>query len=241
MKHFALFILLLFSLNIFGQQKETTGKTFKRFQIGVSFSPDICYRSIKNHDGGAVLDTIIKNRKQNEIPRFGYHAGVDFCLNFTKWLSVQSGVQFSMKGYQLKFADMAPLQPDPILPEKLKFIYNFYYLDIPVKANFILGKGRVRFSSSLGMAVNVFLKETQTGIYIYSDGHSERKTDNTINDYKRVNLSVIASAGIDIKLINRMNLRIEPDFRYGVTNIIKAPVTGRLWDGGLNVGYYIGI
>lgn len=38
-----------------------------------------------------------------------------------------------------------------------------------------------------------------------------------------------------------MNLRIEPTFSYGLLKIIDAPVTGYLYSGGINIGYYFGI
>lgn len=47
--------------------------------------------------------------------------------------------------------------------------------------------------------------------------------------------------GIDYKINRRMNLRVEPTFRYGVLKTIDTPVTGYLYSGGLNISYYFGL
>jgi hypothetical protein len=49
------------------------------------------------------------------------------------------------------------------------------------------------------------------------------------------------SVGIDYRINEKMNLRIEPTFRYGVLKIIDTPVTGYLYSGGINVVYYYGL
>jgi hypothetical protein len=49
------------------------------------------------------------------------------------------------------------------------------------------------------------------------------------------------SAGVDYRINEKMNLRIEPTFRYGVLKIIDMPVTGYLYSGGINVAYYYGL
>lgn len=47
------------------------------------------------------------------------------------------------------------------------------------------------------------------------------------------------SAGIDYRMNDRMNLRVEPTFRYGVMKITDAPITAYLFNAGLNIGYYV--
>jgi hypothetical protein len=48
----------------------------------------------------------------------------------------------------------------------------------------------------------------------------------------------LISAGAEYKIKNKMYVRIEPTFRYGVLKIIDAPVTAYLWNAGLNMGFY---
>jgi hypothetical protein len=118
-------------------------------------------------------------------------------------------------------------------------MYDFHCIDIPIKVNFAVGKKKVRFFSSLGLTTNIFIKENQKSFMYYSD-HTDKITSPANYDYNDSNISPTASVGIDYKINNNMNLRIEPTFRYGVLKIINSPVTGYLYNGGLNISYYYG-
>ncbi len=51
----------------------------------------------------------------------------------------------------------------------------------------------------------------------------------------------MVSVGVEYKINERMNLRVEPTFRYGLLTVIDFPVAGYLYSGGLNIGYYVGL
>jgi len=167
-----------------------------------------------------------------------------------KNIGIELGIQFSNKGYQanvenLTFGDLI----DPrrgfvyttLLPTKVRFIYNYYYFDIPLKINYIFGKKKIRFITSAGLATNIFIKETLSSIIDYSDGTSEKYSQQSSDENNTVNLSPFVSAGIDYKLNERNNLRIEPTFRYGVLKINNYPISDYLWNAGLNISYYFGL
>jgi len=242
MKHLTLFILTITAFSSYGQDKtkETPTSDFKRVQIGINISPDICFRTLKNNYGSSTSDGFIKMSNENETVKVGFTTGLNVCFNLKKFIALETGIQYSNKGYQTKFKDLIFGQPDPNAPNKAKFIYNFHFIDIPLKANFTIGKKKVRFFTSVGVTTNIFIKETQTSVLVYSD-RTDKKTNPTSFDYKRVNISPTISVGIDYKINNRMNLRVEPTFRYGVLKIIDAPVTGYLYNGGLNISYYFGL
>jgi len=79
-------------------------------------------------------------------------------------------------------------------------------------------------------------------VLVFSD-HTDRKTRLTSesDSYNKLNFSPTMSVGIDYRINEKMNLRIEPTFRYGVLKIIDTPVTGYLYSGGINVVYYYGL
>lgn len=231
---YILILLGLAAFRSFGQED------MSRFQLGVNFSPDVNYRILENNDGTEMSDAIINSRDDREIPKFGYSTGLNVCFNINRFLGIETGLQYSNKGYQTEKIDLIFGQPDPSLPEHLKYIDDFHYVDIPLKVNFTAGKKKVRFFSSVGITTNIFIKGTTTSVIYYSD-RTERDKDPTSYDFEKVNLSPTVSAGIDYKINDRMNLRVEPTFRYGVLKIIDAPVTGYLYNGGLNVSYYFGL
>ena len=239
-KQLTIILLTLTTFRAFGQDKnmETQHGDFKRVQLGISISPDMCFRTLENNDGGATIDAIVKLRNENETVKLGYTAGLNVCVTLNKFLSIESGIHYSNKGYQTKMMTLTPSQPTATLPNKAKTIDNFHCIDIPVKANFTLGKKKVRFITSAGVTTNFFIKETSTTVLYYSD-RTERERNPSTVDFNNVNISPTLSVGIDYKINSRMNLRIEPTIRYGILKIIDTPVTGYLYSGGLNMSYYV--
>jgi len=238
MKNLAIFILTVFVFSAYGQGNSTSG--FKKIQVGINISPDLCFRILKNNDGSSSSENIVHFRDSIETIKMGYTTGLNVCFNLNKTIGLETGIQYSDKGYQTIVTEFVSIQPDPNIPEKVRFIYHFHYIDIPLKANFTLGNKKVRFLTSIGIVSNIFIKETQTEILYFTD-RKEKEKDPTGYEYNKINLSAAISAGIDYKINSRMNLRIEPIFRYGILKINDTPVTGYLWNAGLNIGYYFGI
>jgi hypothetical protein len=240
MKKLTLALFILISISAVAQQtKQET--TFKRFQLGANISPDFCFRTLKNTDKNlSYIADLIWLRNDIERPKIGYSGGINFCYQLTKFMGIETGIQYSNKGYKTRNRTLIWDGSLPEVPDRIKSIYNYHYIDIPLKVNFSLGKNKVRFFSSLGIVGNVFIDEIQKNIFVYSN---RKEIDNfsTNYDYHRFNVSASISAGIDYKLSNNSSLRIEPTFRHGLSQIIDAPATAYLYSAGLNIGYYYGL
>ncbi|MCX7743653.1 MAG: PorT family protein [Flavobacteriales bacterium] len=230
--------------SLYAQPNEKTKpvRDFRRVQLGINLSPDVCYRTLKNMDGDEETDLNISSHNSIEIPKISFTGGVNVGLHFTRFFGIETGIHYSDKGYQTKILNMTPPPGggiDPTAYEKVRYNYHFHYIDIPLKFFFTVGKRKVRFLISGGIITNVFIKETQTISKFYMN-YIETETTDTEFDYKRINLSPMLGLGIDYRITQRMNLRIEPVFRYGILKIIDAPITGYLYNVGLNIGYYVG-
>jgi hypothetical protein len=227
-------IAILFSLitlNLFAQEEQTI--SFRKFQIGLNYSIDRCYRVIKQNSVSDIINAM-------EIPKGSYTYGINFCYNLSKKIGLETGIQFSNKGFQTTDVILNFAQPDPSLPDKFKNIYNFNYLDIPLKANLTVGKKKIRFISSVGIITNFLINSNTTTVNTFKD-HTEYKTDPiTMVIIKKINLSPLLSFGVDYKINNRMNFKIEPTLRFGILKITDAPSSDYLYNGGINFSYYFG-
>ena len=240
MKQIFLFLLTIPFYSVRGQEtKYHAGKN--KLSIGFNFSPDYNFRALKNNDGSSSSDIIIKTRNDAEIGKFGYTTGFNICFSLAKMIRFETGIQYSNKGYQTKKQDLIYQQPNPGLPVRSKFIYNYGYIDIPFALNFTMGKSKARFVSSAGFTTNFLIKETQTNILEYANGKSDKKKQPATFDYKKVDISPLISIGIDYKINDKMVLRATPTFRYGVLKIIDTPVTEYLWNAGIDIGFYYGL
>ena len=248
MRSLSCIALLLFSTTAFAQGEPPE---FHKFQVGLNFSPDIGYRVLKNNDGSSASNYVITSRDEREIVKPGFTSGLNVIYNFNTKFGIELGIQYSAKGYQTpkesgRYGSMIDprtgfyYSPGGRVPTAFKLVWTDHYLDIPLKVNYLAGKRKIRFIASAGIVTNVFMKETVTAIVEYEDGSRDKNRRKTTDDYNRIDLSPMLSAGIDWQLGNRSNIRIEPTARYGVLKIINDPVTGYLWTAGLNISYYLG-
>src|SRR4051812_22635658 len=88
---------------IFGQQasKNTQQRKVSRFAGSINFSPHYSYRNLKS-DGSSGANTVIKLREAEEISKISYSAGLGICYKFHRQFGIETGIQYSNKGYQTK-------------------------------------------------------------------------------------------------------------------------------------------
>lgn len=257
MKSTLFLIVSILSFTAYSQDSEQKilSSESKKLFLGINLSPDICYRTLRNNDGNNITSRSIDLLNQVEIPKFGYTIGLNTSYNFNKHFGIETGLQFSNKGYSNRKLDLRSgidsnvdttkgfVTPTLInsgnSPVKIKIVYNHLYLDLPIRVNFRFGENKIRFISSIGLTTNIFIKATQTNISEYKNGETKRRTSKQQeSNYKLLDVSPTISAGIEYWISPEINLRMEPIFRYGVLKIIDTPITGYLWNAGLNIAFF---
>ena len=118
---------------------------------------------------------------------------------------------------------------------------RYLYWCIPLKCILTTGNKKLRFISSFGITTNVLVKASTTNISTFIDGKKTKTTQQSNETYNSINLSPTFSLGAEMRIKNRSFIRIEPTFRYGILNIIDAPITAKIWNAGLNINYYFGL
>lgn len=244
MKRILLLIVLLFSFSSYGQDDSSIKE--KRFFIGVNFSPDYSYRYIsknaKNWDcpDNELWKTIKEFEDSIYIPKFGYTAGINFGFQINEKLSAETGIQYSCKGY--KTIPMLTIYDWNERPEKATNFVNYYYFDFPLKINYTFLKKRIKIIVSTGAVINILFQSRTKTIPETPTTLFQTTTSISHYAYNKFNLSPFISAGLQYKINNKMFLRAEPTFRYGIFNIDdKSYEAVHLWSAGLNIGYYIGL
>jgi hypothetical protein len=236
MKPIFIFLILFSFLHSQAQQTKKD-----KILIGYNFSSDYNYRTLKNNDGKASNDGIIWSRNEFEIFKFGYSTGLNLCFNASKNWAFETGIQYSNNGYKTKSLDLSFEIPDDASPSKVKFIYSYQYLGIPIKAKYFFGKKNIRFVSGVGVLTN-FLVNAKTKIKSsYLSGREENKTELTKSNFKKINILPLISFGVDYKMCRNIHLMAEPTFRYSLINTKSAPITENLWNMGVNIGIYYDI
>lgn len=209
----------------------------KKYSVGISFSPDYCYRTLKPD---AESKWIADRRDRTEIPKIGYTTGLNFAWAISKRFSLSTGVLFADKGEKTKKINYAPNPyfPDPTF-KNLTFIYHYLYIDIPVKLNYYLLTQRAQFFLTAGISPDIFITEKSTSIMEYTDGSTKKQTSaGWRNDFSKINFTCIAGFGFGYELTKRIHLKAEPTFRCSITSISKTLIKGYYYSAGLNTGIY---
>lgn len=216
--------------------------TTRMWRLGMGVSPGIAYRGLVSTEDAGLWDHFITSRNDYEEPRFAYGCSLFCALDLSDRFSVEGGLGYSLMGYQLNmdelnFGDMIDPNRGFIFQtndNRLRALrYSFHYLELPVRVVFHCGKGRMRWISSAGLTTSYLLKSTTTSVLQYADGSTERNTSESGYDYNTIGLFPTFSTGVSYALNDRMELRLEPQARYGVLRIIDAPITAHLWSAGV--------
>lgn len=214
----------------------TTGDSVKpeKAQIGIILSPDYCYRTLKaNTDGkwmADILDTM-------EIPKFGYSAGFNVAYAFNPRFTLEAELLFSNKGENTKKYDLGNTSfPNIQTSSKIVYRKNYYYLDIPLKINYYLLTGKVKFFLTTGVSVNTFLGQSTFITTEYNDGAENSYIGKTQPPFEKINIAFLAGLGLNYDLTDRYSLKFEPIYKRSINSIINAPVKSYLYSIGLNLG-----
>ena len=209
----------------------------RKMQLGVIYSPDYCYRTLKATGESKWMVAI---RDTMEIPKFGYSTGVNFIYKIASRLSVETGLLFSDKGFQTKKytpeGKINSSDPSTKHPLKIAYLHHYYYLDVPIKLNYYIYLGKINFFLTAGLSVNTFLHQTVTTLTTYTDGKTDSKKATAPSPFEKLNVAVIGGFGMNYNLTDTYTLKIEPIYKRSITSIINAPVKSFLYTAGVNVG-----
>jgi hypothetical protein len=106
MKTITTLFAIVLSIPLFAQNTlQIRPATFSKLLVGISISPDYCFRTLENNDGSSTSAMIIDLRNNKEQFKIGYTAGLNICYNISNRWSIESGVLLSSKGYAIMIQD----------------------------------------------------------------------------------------------------------------------------------------
>lgn len=224
MKKYSSVLLLMLAFSIsFGQNAD-----YKKFAVGITVSPDYCFRTLSidnDYPNELEIATYIKShRDQHEKARLGYKLGINFSYYLKEHFNLELGLNVAKKGYKNRDVYFADANGNTIGQTVLK--YNYNYLEIPLKANFILGKNKARFIAGAGLTPALLV----SGVTVYGG-----KKHQNPQDFIPFNLFASANVGVDFLLGKRIGLKVEPGYQYGLFKTVDAPIKEHLWSAGLNM------
>ena len=104
-----------------------------------------------------------------------------------------------------------------------------------------LGRGRWRSSTALGIAPSALLSARGITVSTNADDSEQREHYDLTGDFSSFNLIPYFSTGLSMRMAGRSQWSLRPTVRYGVSQIIDAPVSARLYSVSLDLGVRIAL
>lgn len=228
MKSFTTILLFILSLQLFGQSTEKNSS--KCLSFGISFSPDYAYRALNSDN----KSDFVGLTNDYEFPRFGFTTGVITAYKISNKFSLESGLQFSDKGYKFKITHYDWVTPnslienqtnnDPLLPVEVLIQDHFYFLCVPVKGVYYITQNKLRFFISGGISTDFLVAAKEKSMITYKNTSTESKKNIAIEEFNRIEFTGLAGFGIEYKISKQINIQIEPEFRYSFTPLLPTTI-----------------
>lgn len=232
-------ISLFFLILSFSAFANDSTAVFKRWSIGINGSPDYCYRRLVMKSSNNATYKLANYKNSTEIPIYSYTGGLSAAYSLNNYFSIGLGAEYSQKGFQTKSMNVVnPTLPDVVLGQGT-FRYDFKYLQLPLKVNFVYGKKKIRLLASAGLTSSFLLYEQTTTKIDYYNVSGTRESARYDYETNPFNLFLTGGVGADIKLGKKMGFIFEPTYSYGLFRTMDGSIAEFLWSVGLNLGCYI--
>lgn len=245
---FLLFILT-FSTCVALAQQPTTEKP-KKWAIGLSYSPDFCYRTSYEKSSLSALSNI------DEKGKLGFTAGANILYQLLDQVGIEFGILYNTKGEKMHAEafswNAGSMNYDPSLPNnglngniitpERKINFSYQYLEIPLKVNvYLFNKNKLKLFPSIGCSANIFMGKKTATTFIFDDGHKEKSVS---REYDRKNIpgsefALLVGVGASYDLSERLFVKLEPSFRTFIRPLVDSPISGTFYSLGANAGIYL--
>ena len=168
-------------------------------------------------------------------PDVRYAAEFMFQYRFTNIIGLRTGLGYENKGARINYVSLVDQSGNDISNGKVQF--HQHYLTLPVLAEFTFGK-KVQPFVNAGIYLGVLLNSKT--VFRYGDN---KTSDNITNDKQRIDVGVMASAGIKVPVKKSCFFVFEIRNNIGLLNVYKNNFPGseryktRNYSTSFNVGF----
>lgn len=223
-------ILIIFPFACFAQEKaQVTEKS--NLSVGFSFAPEYANRTAKAEDA---LGEFILSFSDGEKAKFGFTTGINIDYQITNWLSFETGMLFSNKGYKEK---VWLRENESDAGKEYCSRYNIYYLEIPLKFKYYFAElQKINFYAVGGLVPAVYLSNKLksdaaevNNTSIYQDGSTK---------FNKLNLSGALGLGCKYQFNPDWFLDVEAGYRHSFFPMDDLALKRKLYSLGVDFTLY---
>lgn len=210
--------------------------------LGIGFSPDITYRTLRSTDE-PYSSLYISERDDIERPRWGYSTGLYANYIFNGRFGIGTGLVYTIKGYEVTkhWVDLSDRRTF-LYPEShfIQGLYTFQYFDVPLTAMFTFGKSRLRSITQIGVIGSLLWAADYTYTSEYEDGRTDSWRSPVAQTLTVMDIGGYISTGIAYRMNENFDLRLEPNFRHAFASSRNSSyATDLFWNAGINASAFL--
>lgn len=233
MKTLCILTFILFYGHNYAQEQSIN---YKKSSIGLMLYTNYSYRAVQS----SIEDNLLKEIRDNTEKA---HLGKAISFNYGRKLSTKFkldvALKYAFKSYQTKYETLNWVTGDSGFPNKSKTIFQFTFVDIPVRLKYYFFNKKVKLYATAGASINFFFEKKQSVISMYSNGNKSIESSTGYTGTNFLSYTVIEGVGLQYPLSKRINLNLELLGNQGITTLIRDKILKEyLYDYGVSVGIY---
>ena len=220
-----LVILFTFITLVTIAQETTLSDTtkLKKFQLGITFSPDYNFRYLKA-DGNS--EWISKIADSMEVPKYGYTTGFNLSYVLSNKIKLGTGIIFVNNGEKTK---------STIELQTINYTNHFYFLSVPIRIDYTLISKKIDVYATLGVTGNFFINHKTI---MFEDGKKDPIQFNNNSDLQKFTLGGLVGIGMNAKLSTKWLFKTEVLYRQNIQSVSNEPVKKWMYSVGPNLGLF---
>jgi hypothetical protein len=223
MKYAVLALVTLLTTLVHSQEIQPDSIKKNGLQLGITFSPEMCFRYISSDANNHWL---VEIQDSMEVPKYGYTLGFNGIIPLSKRGSLATGILFNNSGERTK----KEVQISPV-----NYVNHYYFIQVPLKYNYVLISKKIDVYASLGVLGNFSIGSRMDVNLV------DRK--DPISYYNVVNLNkfsmgAIGGLGISAPLAKSWDFKAEINYKQSITPISSGSIHKMVYAVGTNFGLY---
>lgn len=218
--------------------------TFAQFGSTIDFigSLEYSYRHLHlNTSHLAGTSTVLEKRENGESAKTNWRFGFNYNQRLANKFYLKTGIRWASMGYKGRKLDaiwasqhdgMGGFTPLPNGINETQFIWDYWFLEIPLVGRYEFASGRWTPFVEMGVSPSIYLTTRRNFVTNLGEEVALLKE----NNFNPLHLVGSISAGINYTLSDEWQLFGQPIFRYHLTPIEDTPIQQRLYSYGLEMG-----
>lgn len=239
-------LCILFSCSLFAQEKSVDVNDDSKFQIGITGSADVAYRTLLIIEDHPLAQFNIDYRNNDELQKLGYSGGLNFSYLLNEQIFLSCGLQYSNMGYKTKPIALSFGVVDPRRgfiyegeASELHYVFSFHYVELPVSFQYQFGENKFKPLISIGLSPGYLTRLTRTSVWNYLEGGKSRERNQLeFTSLERLSLTPFANMGLNYQINEAWSFQASVQFRYNLFTVFDEPISTNLWNAGLQLGCF---